>query len=68
MFYKQETLDNEIRNIKAKYCVKCIYFDKGCTKNKIYKKCLRNNERVMKMKVGEIENDKNDKSRNATEN
>jgi len=45
---KGDTLENEIKKIKINYCSKCIYFDNKCTKNKIYKRCFKNNERVMK--------------------
>ena len=37
----------EIINIKRRYCKKCVYFqDFTCTKNKLIKKCFKNNERV----------------------
>ena len=41
-------VSREMFKIKKHYCTKCIYFDEDnfkCTKNKVYKKCFKNNER-----------------------
>ena len=51
----KDCIDNEIRRIKFSYCSKCVYFDGSCKKDKIYKKCFKKNERVLRK---EIENDK----------
>lgn len=41
----------EMYKIKKQYCKKCIYFDKEnfkCSKDKVYTKCIKNNERIIK--------------------
>ena len=48
--YQCNSINHEMFKIKKAYCKKCIYFDEDnfkCTQNKIYKKCFKNDERIM---------------------
>ena len=46
--YQSKSITTESYFIRKYYCSKCIYFiDRECTKEKIYKKCFNNNERVL---------------------
>lgn len=40
------TTIREIISIKRHYCKDCKYFQGVCTKEKLIKKCFKNNERV----------------------
>ena len=46
--HQNKSISREIFKIKKYYCSKCIYFDEDnykCTKDKVYSKCFKNNER-----------------------
>jgi len=47
--YQSKIVKTELYMIRKYYCYNCVnYIDSQCSKGKLYKKCFKNNEKVIK--------------------